>query len=78
MGSEMWKGDRDQSKDQCNLQKDTGEDQDQAKAGKQAGREASERFKKVSCRHESARLKANSQTLWMNYDITHSGGRSSF
>lgn len=78
MGSEMWKEDRDQFKDECNLQKDAGEGQDQAKAGRQAGRGASERFKKDSCRHELARLKANSQTLWMNSDTTHSSGRSSF
>ena len=78
MGSEMWKGDRDQFKDECNLQKDAREDQDQAKAGRQAGRGASKRFKKDSCRHELARLKANSQSLWMNYGTTHSSGRSSF
>ena len=40
------------------------------------GGEASERFKKDSCRHESVGLKANSQTLWMNYGTTYSGGRS--
>lgn len=78
MGSEMWKGDRDQFKDECNLQKDAEEDQGQAKAGRQAGRGGgqSERFKKDSCRHESVGLKANSQTLWMNYGTTYSGGRS--
>lgn len=34
----MWKGDRDQFRDECNLQKDAEEDQGQAKAGRQAGR----------------------------------------
>lgn len=75
---DIWNGDRESNSKTIAIPRKTmRRTLDQARTVRWAGRDGSHRFKRGACIDESVRWRAHSQTLSMNYVITHGGDKYS-